>query len=324
MNKKKLLCLILSAVLCSALCCISAEAVIPEKKAAENADIEECTADWTEAAIIKRAGLRNKFRKSDEEQIADLFKKYTKYAENNKFEKLKELYSDDFISNDSFDKQTVFKIMESSADIYKNIKYNTIIDNIKISGKYASVRAYETAEAETGALSAQFSDTGSVHSESEYINGLVKEGNKWKILTTEVLSEKVTVKYGEAKQFNMDITAPDAVSAGASYDITVTAGMPETIFAICSINNEKIVYPQENKKEVFRRIKNGQLTRVLNADTLGNNEYASASIALTRAEVKSMQEVKLNITGAAFLMKRINVMNTAEKKETAENGAVSK
>ena len=102
--------------------------------------------------------------------------------------------------------------------------------------------------------------------------------------------------------------------------------MPDGVFIVGSISNEPIVLPQVINKEVFRSVKNETLTRVLKANTDGNNEYATASIAITRAQVEP-NSVVINMTGMAFVMKRVNVTalnKNVNIKEEDSNAATTK
>ena len=307
MNKKIFLCLIITAVLyINAQKTIAAPAV-PKINAHTKVTVNTDNNVYSEAEIIKRVSLKNKFQKSPESQINSFIKKYNHYSEKNNFTKLKEMYCDDFVNNDGFDKNTIFKMMEMASGSYKNMKYSTEIEKINVTGKYASVKAHETATAETDTLTSKINDIGFVYSEVDYVDHLVKEGNKWKIQATEVLSEEVTMKYGEAKNMDIQITAPACIPAGSPYEVSVSANTPDGSFALGSIVNEKIVFPQEQNKDIFRAIKSEKLARVLNANKEGKNEYATVSIALTRAEVEPPQ-VNINMTGMAFSMKRINVI----------------
>ncbi len=308
MNKKFLLSLmILTAFICSGSSQVFAAPAVPKINAQTEVKVDTNNNEYTEAEIIKRVSLKNKFQKSPEAQIQSFIKKYNHYSEKNNFAKLKEMYCEDFINNDGFDKETLFKMMEMASGAYKNTKYSTEIEKIKITGKYAMVKARETASAETDNLTEKINDTGIVNSQTDYVDHLVKEGNKWKIQATEILSEEVSMKYGEAKNMNVEIISPACVPAGSEYEVSISANTPDGSFALGSIVNERIVFPQEQNKDIFRAIKNEKLARVLTANKDGKNEYTTISIALTRAEVEPPQ-VNINMTGMAFSMKRINVI----------------
>ena len=286
----------------------------------------ENNGNFEETDIIKKVSFRDKLKKSPETQINNFFKKFAKYSQKNDIEKLKEMYSDDYINNDGFNKKAVFKMMEMSGNSYKNIKYDISVQNVSINGNYAVATLKEVATGETTKAIEKFSGTGIVNSEIIYTDYLKKDGADWKITNTDMLTEKVELKYGEAKQAQIDLYAPECVSEGSEYEVTMTTQMPDGVFIVGSISNEPIVLPQVINKEVFRSVKNETLTRVLKANTDGNNEYATASIAITRAQVEP-NSVVINMTGMAFVMKRVNVTalnKNVNIKEEDSNAATTK
>ena len=281
---------------------------MPQKDANINVAVSAEDDDFEETDIIKRVSLRDKFKRSPEAQINSFFKKYNRYSSKNNIEKLKELYSDDYINNDGFNKETIFKMMEMASGAYKDVSYVTEIESIKVEGNYAVVKAHELATGETMKVIEKLKDTGSITSEIYYTDYLRKDGNKWKIIATDINSEKVELKYGEAKNMIVDICAPQKVPEGSEYEVTMKTKTPDGVFAVGSIVNEPIVYPQVQAKDVFRSIKSETLSRILKANKDKNNEYATVSIAITRAQVQPPSLV-LNMTGMAFVMKRVNVLS---------------
>lgn len=286
---------------------------IPQKDTDVNLSSEINNLNPEETEIINRVSFRDKFRKSPEAQINSFFKKYNKYSEKNDIEKLKSLYSDDFINNDGFNKETIFTMTKQASGAYKNIKYTTLIENMKITGNYAVVKIRETAIGETEKVIDKFHDNGSVKSEIYYIDYLKKEGNDWKIANSEVMEEQIELKYGEAKNTVIELTGPDCVSEGSEYEAVMNTKTPDGVFLVGSITNEPIVFPQVQSKDIFRPIKNESLARVLKANKDGKNEYVTASLAITRAQVEPTSVV-INMTGMAFSMKRINVFQMNNKK----------
>ncbi len=290
----------------------AAGGAIPHKDAnvtitVQSDDNDEC--DETE--LIKKFSLKNKFKKTPEAQIRDFFKRYNKYSAKNRVDKLKELYTDDYVNNDGFNKKTVFEMMDIASSAYKAVSYTTDIESIEVDGNYAVVRAKEIATGETEKVFEKVNDTGTINSELRFVDYMKKEGNKWKISATEVIYEKVILAYGEAKSLPVDISAPDCVPSGANYDVTVRTTAPDHSFLVASISNDRIVFPQEQGKDVYRAIKKDELARILTANKTNNNEYATVSIALTRAKVEP-ESVVLNMTGIAFIMKRVNVLSVNE------------
>lgn len=327
MKNKILGLLLIMLFVCGTANISQAASVIPHKDANVTVSVladedEEC--DETE--LIKRFSLRDKFKKSPENQIRDFFKKYNRYSAKNRIDKLKEMYTEDYVNNDGFNKKTVFEMMDMASSSYKEVVYNTEIESIVVDGNYAVVRAKEIATGETEKVFERVKDTGSISSELHFVDYMKKEGNNWKISATEVIYEKVALVYGEAKSLAVDISAPDCVPAGAEYDVTVKTTAPDNTFLVASISNDKIVFPQEKAKDVFRTIRNGELARILKANKTNNNEYATASIALTKAKVEP-SSVILDMTGIAFVMKRVNVLaineNIKLNKENSNAKSVS-
>ena len=110
-----------------------AVSAMPQKDTNINVTVNETVDDdFEETDIIKRVSLRDKFKRSPEAQINSFFKKYNRYSSKNNIEKLKELYSDDYINNDGFNKETIFKMMEMASGAYKDVSYVTEIESIKV------------------------------------------------------------------------------------------------------------------------------------------------------------------------------------------------
>lgn len=273
-----------------------------------NVNSEQAENEGNEAYIIKQVSLRDKLKRSPEAQINSFVKKYNKYSEDGNIEKLSDLYTDSYVNNDGFNKKTVLEMMKSSSDAYKNVKYDSQIESIEVSGDYAVLKIRETARGETTKEIEKLKGTGSIVSEIYYTDYLQKEKNQWKISATEISSEKVYLKYGEAKYMDVDITSPDCVPANSTYEVGIKTVLPGGAFVVGSIVNEEIVYPQQNKKDVYRSIKSDQLARLVKSNNNNHNEYATVSIAITRANV-TPPAVMLDMTGIAFVMKRVNVIS---------------
>lgn len=270
--------------------------------------------------IIKRISLKNKLKRSPKAQIDNFYKKYNHYTEKNDIKKLKDLYSDSFINNDGFDKDTIFKLMEEASDSYKNVTYKTELLNIDANESYATVKIKETAVGETAAKANKLDDYGYITSEMYFTNHLRKEDGKWKIVAAEIESEKIALKYGEAKKANIDLFAPKVISAGTEYDATVKIESPDGVLVVGSIVNELIKFPQVNAKDVLRAVKSEELTRVLKSNTENYNEYATVSVGITRAQVEP-PAVVVKMTGMAIVMSRVNVLPVNKVKKIEKESA---
>ncbi len=338
-NKKLIVNMAVSAVLFLSLQ-MSAYAIPPVNTDADklNVSVEDDNTNNSEESIIKKFSLKNKFKRTPQSQVENFIKKYNKYSESNKIEKLKELYSDAYVNNDGFNKNSIFELMKEASDLYKEVKYNTNIKEIKINGDNASVSIYETATGETKRSIDKFEGTGTIESEMYYINYLRKENGEWKLLATDVRSENVSIKYGEAKNMEAEVSSPECVSAGSEYEVSVKTktGLakipveeedgielesvsPDGLFIVGSITNEQIKYPQEQNNDVLRALKSEELSRILKANKNGYNEYATISLGITRAHLDP-PSVVIKMTGMAVIMSRVNIMpikiETINEKET--------
>ncbi len=288
---------------------VYASSVIPQKDANVSVTVEADELN-DESNIIKKIGLKSKFQRSPESQIKSFIKKYNKYSEKNDIEHLKALYTDDYVNNDGFNRDTIFKLMEQAFGTYKNVSYKTEIESIQVNGNYAVVKAHEIATGETVKNLKKLNDNGLITSDIHYTDFLTKVGKEWKISAGEVTYEAVELKYGEAKKVPVEITAPECVPEGSEYEVSIKTTLPvgEGIFAVGSIVNDEILYPQVQSKDVFRAIKYEELTRILKSNTNKHNEYATVSIALSRTKYEP-DSLVLDLTGMAFVMKRVNVLS---------------
>lgn len=263
--------------------------------------------DTEEINIIKKFSLKDKFKRSSESQIDSFFKKYNKYSMKNNIEKLKEMYDDNYVNNDGFNKETMFKMMEVSIDAYENVEYTTNLNKIKVNGNYAVVEAVEIAKGQTTKIIPSVKDKGDIYSEINYVHYLKKDGNAWKIIATNVETEYVSLKYGEAKNMPVEVSAPEYVAAGAEYDIDIKTSTPYSAFMVGAIDNEEIVFPIKQSKDIYRTVKSDALSRIVTSNENNHNEYATVSLAVTRAKLEP-DAVVLDMTGMAFVMKRVNVL----------------
>lgn len=284
-----------------------------EKTARETGSVSATEIAEEEAVIIKKFSFKNKLQRSPENQIKSFYKNFFKYSEKDEVEKLKSLYSETFINSDGFNKNTIFKMMSESADVYKDITYSSNIEKISADENYAVVDVHEFAMGSTTKKNEEVDDYGIITSDLYYTDFLKKEGNKWKIISTRINNEKLALKYGEAKTMPVTITAPSLVPAGSEYDARVDIKSPDGVLVIGSIINEPIVYPQVKGKEVFRSVKSDILERVIKANNDNYNEYVSATIGLTRATIEP-PNVLFKMAGMALVMSRVNVVSERNNK----------
>lgn len=265
---------------------------------------------------ISRVGFNKILNLDPKQEIQNLFSKYDKYANSHNLEKFKSLYAENYLNSDGFDKETYFKIIERSWTTYPDVSYSTQIQNISINGNYATVKLTEYATGKTKELFASIKEEGEIKSKSEVIFQLQKYANEWLIISNMTLEETTSLKYGDAKGINISLDAPNLIKEGEQYTTTMNIDIPANTFVLASLTNEPIIFPQSQPKDVFRNMKGSSvLERIFTANTQNHNEYAVASVGLTKASVINSQNININVTGMAFLMTRVNVLKKQEVKQ---------
>lgn len=254
-------------------------------------------------------GFSKYFAQDDHADIARIVSHQAKYASEHNLEKLQELYTEDYFNSDGFDRELFFKMVKETWDAYPNIAYTSQVKHINIDNEFALVEVFETAMGETKMSSDMLADKGLLYSESNTVYCLKKVGRSWRIFSDYVVNEKDSLRFGDAKNINMDISAPAIINAGKEYTASLNMNLPKDSLILAAISNDPIIYPPSDATAVFKNLKvDGVLERVLNANTKNNNEFAVASIGITKAKVNKLQHLDISLTGIAFLRTRVNVI----------------
>ena len=259
-------------------------------------------------------GFGKLFAFDPQEQIRNLFKEYEHCGNKHQLNKLKNFYHQNYVNADGFSYNSYFDLVQQTWNLYPDMKYSFEVKNIDVTGDYATAQVRETATGTAKDASEYLEDKGSLESNAEIIYYLKKYGNQWKIISDSAIYEKTFVKYGDAKDIAFDVVAPGMTAAGEEYSITFAADIPKDRILLGSITNEKITFPAERPKEVFRKIKeNGFLERIVTANNDGYNEQAVVSVGVTKTEINKDKNLKLSVSGVAFLMTRVNVVEIKHK-----------
>lgn len=253
---------------------------------------------------------------SHKEEVKIFFKNHTKYSNKHELENLRDLYSDNYLNSDGFDKQTYFDMVSKTWSQYPSVSYFTIIRNIDVEGDYAVVEADELAYGSTEESFENIKGRGLVQSYSSTFYYLQKIGKNWKITSCDVINETTALKYGDAKKMDFALNAPSKIKAGQDYTSTLNVNIPSNTFILASISSEPITYPQKQPIDVFRTVKkDGILERMFTANKDHCNEYSIASIGITKASIVDKKTIDLRVTGMAFIMKRINIIDEKQLKQ---------
>ena len=198
---------------------------------------------------------------------------------------------------------------------YDKIVFGIKIKSIDVKDDVAEVAVEETSSADIP-VSAKMD--GILRSESDSVYHLKKENGEWKVTSDEVLKETTTMLYGDARNLDIKLTAPEKINAGEEYTASLEFNPPANIIAIASIASDKVEYPQKQAKEVYRKFPDDNiLERIFVSNCDNVNEYVVASIGLTKADVEDLS-IKLSLTGFGYKIVRVNVVPKAAKEENNE------
>lgn len=270
---------------------------------------------------------QNRINRATYNDIKKVIDQQSAYTNKYDLKGLASLYANNFVNSDGFNKDVYFKLIEETWKTYPDITYKTEIKNIEFSDNYATVFTNEVAIATSQEEIGDLTAIGELYSTSQCVYYLEKQGAKWLINSEKIIEETSTLKYGDARYINIELNAPKQIGANKDYTTTLKVDAPKDSVVIASINKENIVYPQTKSDEAFRKMPDDNiLERVFLSNKDNVNEYAVASIGITRAENYTNNQIRIYMGGLAFIMTRINVIpenkfiKLEDKKESAENG----
>lgn len=264
------------------------------------------------ASIVSDRSYRAELRQLNKEnirQIKNLFEQHTKYANNHDAKSLEPLYADSYVNNDGFNKEVYFKSIKSTWDACKDLTYSTKILSIDINGDNASVNVEETANGTIRETIESVPIAGEIHSVSKSIYQLVKINDKWYICGETALTDESSLLYGDARFMNIEIQSPAQVAAGETYTVTVKVDADKDTFIVGSIDSDPVVFPSKTPKSELRAMPQSQvLERLIKANSNNINEYAVASMAISKVKNAGNSNFRIYMAGLACVMKRINVI----------------
>lgn len=278
-------------------------------------------------AVQKARIEQNRINRATYNDIKKVIDQQSVYTNKYDLKGLATLYANNFVNSDGFNKDVYFKLIEETWKTYPDITYKTEIKNIEFSDNYATVFTNEVAIATSQEEIGDLTAIGELYSTSQCVYYLEKQGAKWLINSEKIIEETSTLKYGDARYINIELNAPKQIGANKDYTTTLKVDAPKDSVVIASINKENIVYPQTKSDDAFRKMPDDNiLERVFLSNKDNVNEYAVASIGITRAENYTDNQIRVYMGGLAFIMTRINVIpenkfiKLEDKKESAENG----
>lgn len=278
-------------------------------------------------AVQKARIEQNKIYKSTYNDIKNVIEQQNVFANKYDAKGLSKLYADDFVNSDGFNKDIYFKLIEETWKTYPDISYTTEIKNIEFTDNYATVFVNEIAVATSKEEIGELTAIGELYSTSQCVYYLEKRGTKWLINSEKIIEETSTLKFGDARYTDIQLNAPKQIGADKEYTATLKVDAPKDSVVIASINKENIIYPQTKSDDAFRKMPDDNiLERVFKSNKDNVNEYAVASIGITRAENYTDDQIRVYMGGLAFIMTRVNIipenkyikLDTKSEKDTAK------
>lgn len=252
---------------------------------------------------------------NDTREIKSMLRSQVRYANRANFDKFIATYDKNYINADGFNLETYSELVKDIWNTYDKINYEIKVKSINVADNIANVVVAETSTADIP-VSAKMN--GILRSESDSIYHLKKENGEWKVASDEVLKETTSMLYGDAKNLDIKLTAPEKINAGEEYTASLEFNPPADVIAIASIASDKVEYPQKPAKEVYRKLPDDNiLERIFVSNSENANEYVVASIGLTKADIEDLN-IKLSLTGFGYKIIRVNVIHKAMEEEQDE------
>ncbi len=238
--------------------------------------------------------------------VTKFFCEYEYAANNYNHNTFLNLYTEDYLSADGFNYNVMSRLVKDTWKTYPGIKYRVKVNSVNFYKNLAIADVTETAK---GYAKVENENVGEFVSSMQSIYYLKPNGNSWVITGDYTIKENIILSWGDAKQAKISLEVPNQLQAGQEYTATLSVAQPSGVISIGSITADKITYPQNPSKEIYRKFSSdGKLERIMKTNTENTNEYVVATVGFTRPKVDDNQNLDINLTGYACLMERINVI----------------
>ena len=286
---------------------------------AQNVQNQEQSDDFIQSKLLKVSFFKQT-NKTDEQQIYDILNSVAKNMTKRKLNKLKQFYDSSFVTNDGFNYNFYFEILNGIWQDYPKLEYTIVPVKINFSKNYAEVLCNESING-TVSKNAFWDGEGIIESKAQTIYYLKKSSINWYITGINVINETGIIKFGNATNMDFQIQAPFQVQNDSYYTISLDVKKPLNSIVVASLNSMPIVYPQKNPLDIFKiTTSENTLERMVKANKNGFNENAIATIGIyernnmdsssqNHNNLSKINENKVNSTGAAFVLRRVNVIN---------------
>ena len=275
--------------------------------------------DYIQSKLLKVSFFKQK-AKTDEQQIIEILNSVSNNMTKRKLNKLKQFYDSSFITNDGFNYNFYFEMIKDIWKNYPRLDYKLTPLKINFSKNYAQVLCDEIVNGSVS-NSSVFNGDGIIESKAQTIYYLKKSSINWYITGINVIDETSVIKFGNAINMDFELQAPFQVQNDSFYTISLDIKRPINNIVVASLNSIPIIYPQKNPLDIFKITTNeNTLERMVKSNKTGYNENAVATIGIyeqnNQTQLSSQNKVKS--TGAAFVLRRVNVFNINQNNKLNE------
>jgi hypothetical protein len=248
-------------------------------------------------------------------EVKRVFEQQKCFLNEAKIDNLKVLYADDYLSNDGFDKNTLFQLYQDTLKNHPDIKYDIFITKITVDGDYATVKTVNKSKATTLQKSPITNDSGLLSVDMETIFYLQKKCGLWQIVAEQTISERTSLLYGECKNADIKLFAPEFISTDKEYTVGLEVPEKYAKFAMGSIKKELITYPSEDPGDIFKVFdSSGLIERIFQPNLQEKNETIAASVAFATPSLTGTNNLDLKISGIGVLLQRVNLYSAPQNR----------
>ena len=265
----------------------------------------------TEAQARSCTESYKQYTQRAEKDIKNLLMKQVELSNKNDIKALENFYAEDYRNSDAFDKTTTFALIKDNYKIYPDLKVSLKINNIEVNGKYAVADVYEYAS-KNNIKRDDIDYKGKLKAEGRTLYYLENRNGKWLITSEQSIYEKNSVTFGEADYADVKLITPMIVSAGEQYSAELKINnLPGTAVVMGSITTTPATYPipeEDDTNDPYRVFEDTSLERIFFANRDNINEYVAGTLGITRSKPVPNGDIKLYMSGLAFLMTKVNVI----------------
>jgi ketosteroid isomerase-like protein len=280
---------------------------------------KEAANKTAEAAVPVQSTVQNQLSAKDIAQLTQLVNQLLAASNRHDMEGVLKYYSPRFISGDNLSLDDISHLIKETWEMYPDIRYTSSVVAMRGNNGWATIETMDSATATAKADAGSANTAGRLKSESRGILYLRRmRDDHWEIVSDYTLSEQASILYGDAAKYPMSLSAPDQMFSGEPFSAQLKVDMPANIYAIATIAQTPLVYPQLKPEEKFRSLSEEKniLERVFEANSDHRNEIITATIGLTQLGQDELSRPSIQLKGIATLVKRVNVVPQAKPYES--------